>query len=659
MNGPATTVVRFADLVELLAANARDDRSVTFIDGERDRRPCSFARLRQRAIAMLGALQRRGARPGGFVVLYLNDNERLLEMFWACLLGGIVPVPLATGGSDEHRLKLFRVLAKLDRAWVYVDAPSRERLDAFAPLHGFGADWNAVGGRLLMPGSLDLTGAPGAVRIPQPDDTAFIQFSSGSTGEPKGIVLTHANLCTNTAAIAAGAAFTDADIALSWMPLTHDMGLIGFHLAMLGAGVSHMIMRTDLFARRPMLWLELATQGRCTLLCSPNFGYQHYLKQAEGRPPHDVDLSAVRLIFNGAEPISAEVCRRFDATMRRHGLGPNRMFPVYGLAEASLAVSFPSLGAPMRTVWLDRASLGIGKRAERVPAGRVGASEFVLCGRGVPWCEIAITDPAGVPLEDGTFGHIRIRGDNVTPGFHGDPQATAAVRSADGWFDTGDLGVFIDGELVIGGRAKELIILNGQNVYPHDLERIAETVPGIEANRIVAGGVRHLQDDVEALALFVLNREPLPVFAELAARLRRTVAAQSGLDATYVVPVSRIPKTTSGKLQRYTLVHSFEAGEFADPLAELDILSAAQNVTVAGAPEGSTVARLVAVCRRTVPGAGVAPDTNLLEINLNSLSLARIHEAIDREYPQRIDVTDLFEYPTLDALAAFLDRHAV
>lgn len=641
----------------ILPADVREDRQITFIEGENEQRTMSFRRLRQRAIGTLGALQRRGVQRGDAVILFIADNERFLEMFWACVLGGIVAVPLAPGNADEHWRKLLRVFAQLDRAWVGIDAPALERFDGFVAANGLTDQGQPLRARTLLIGGLDVTGEPGAPVTPQPSDLAFIQYSSGSTGDPKGVTLTHRNLMTNIAAIIEGAAFTDKDSVMSWMPLSHDMGLIGFHLTQLASGIEHAIMRTELFARRPLLWLDLASQRRCTVLCSPNFGYQHYLKQYAHRSPTGLDLSPVRLIFNGAEPISAEVCRRFMQTMAPHGLKASAMFAVYGLAEASLAVSFSPREAPLGTVVVDPTRLRIGEPVpqEALNGGRV--TELVTVGQPVRGVELRIADDAGKPLSDGLLGHLLIRGDNVTAGYYRDPVRSAELVSADGWLNTGDLGFIWEGQLVIAGREKDLVIINGQNHYPHDLERIAAEVEDIDANRVAAAGVRSPSADTEELAFFVIHRSSIPDFLPKVIELRRKILQQTGLDAVHVIPVRQIPKTTSGKLQRYALATAFEQGEFDADRAEIERLLEQRNVAEvrSGTP---TAQRLQQICAGFVTDRPLTPQTNLLEIDLNSLTLARIHEAIEREYPQRVQVTDLFDYPTLEQLAQFLDTTA-
>jgi acyl-CoA synthetase (AMP-forming)/AMP-acid ligase II len=653
-----SSVSRFPTLPAALHANLREDRQLVFIDGEDDQRALSLAGLHRRARRLLGALQRKGVREGEALILFINDNERFLEMFWACVLGGIVPVPIAVGISDEHRRKLFRVFAQFDRAWVYSDARTLDRMEAFAAAQGLDREHQRLRERTLQLGALDLDGGEGREAAVRPEDIAFIQYSSGSTREPKGVVLTHRNITANLESIRAAGRFGEQDVALSWMPLTHDMGLIGFHLNMLACGMTHAVMRTELFARRPLLWLSKASELRATVLCAPNFGYQHYLRQYEAKRPTGLDLSAVRLIFNGAEPISAALCARFTQALAPQGLRAASMFPVYGLAEASLAVSFPEPGAALRVVQVDRASLEAGRPVRVVPPDAAQAAALVCLGRAVPGTEVRIGDGAGQAVEEGVLGRVLIRGDNVTAGYFRDEDATRAAQAGDGWLDTGDLGFLLDGELVIAGRAKDVIFVNGQNWYPHDLEGIAEQVDGVETNKVVAVGAHDRRRDAEALIVFALHRGPLEAFVPLARELRRVLNLQTGLALSYVLPLTRIPKTTSGKLQRHLLARAFENGEFD---AQIEALAPFLDEPVPpadpaqAAPE-STLASLTAICARIVPGKLIAPDANLFEINLSSLVQARLHEAIDEAYPGRLDVMDLFDHPSLNELARFLDR---
>ena len=391
------------------------------------------------------------------------------------------------------------------------------------------------------------------------------------------MVLTHGNILANWRGATEAAGFNEHDVSLSWMPLTHDMGLIGFHLVMFANRVHAHLMPTELFIRRPLLWLQLAARVRATILCSPNFGYKHYLKVLGERGVEGLDLSAVRLIFNGAEPISVELCEEFLTRLAPAGLARNAMYPVYGLAEASLAVSFPPVGAPLRIIALDRQRMNAGDPVQLVAPDDRQALRLVSEGRAIPYCRVRITDGQDRELPEGRIGHVHITGENVTRGYFEDPAANAAAFTADGWLRTGDLGLAHGSDLYISGRAKEIIFVNGQNYYPHDLETIAQRAPGLELGKVVAAGVRARGAETEQLVVFVLHRGGLTEFLPLAAQVARLINEQTGLEVAEVVPVKRIPKTTSGKIQRHLLEESYADGEFAAELAELAALRAAQR----------------------------------------------------------------------------------
>jgi acyl-CoA synthetase (AMP-forming)/AMP-acid ligase II/aryl carrier-like protein len=428
------------------------------------------------------------------------------------------------------------------------------------------------------------------------------------------------------------------------------MGLIGFFIMMFANGMQLNIMPTDLFIRRPLLWTALAARKRATLLSSPNFGFRHYLKVLGDRPAPADDLSAVRYIFNGAEPINVALCGEFLERMRPTGLRRSAMFPVYGLAEASLAVSFPAPDGEYRSLVLDRATLAVGRPAREAPRGAPGAVEFICEGRAIPFCELRVVDDADAPLPERHVGHVQIRGENVTPGYFDAPDVNAASFTADGWLRTGDLGLVDRGELVITGRAKEIIFVNGQNYYPHDIEAIAERAAGLELGKVAAAGCRPAGAETDELTLFVLHRGPLEEFVPVAAEITRLVNEHAGLEVSHVVPVKRIPKTTSGKIQRVSLEESFLAGEFAAEMAELRRLREAAHPHLHDPADGLE-RRLKAIVDDALPGRRVEVDDNLFEIGASSLTLIQIHEQIDREFPGLVDLTELFDHPTVALLA--------
>ena len=643
-------------LIDVLESNRRVDRNVRHLIGEHEERVVPYAELYERAVGILWHLQKLGAQRGDKLIVFLNDNEQFLDGFWAALAGGIVPVPLAVDIADEHRHKLLRIAKRLGDPFLYTDRKNLERLKAFAATVGEGPTFAKLERRAFVVDDLEDISQAGRTVQPGPDDVAFIQFSSGSTSEPKGVVLTHRNILANTRGATVAANFNEGDVSLSWMPLTHDMGLIGKHLFMLANRIENLLMPTELFIRRPLLWTTFATRYGATVLSSPNFGYRHYLKVLGERPLDGVDLSRVRVIFNGAEPISVELCDEFVARLAPRGLRKSAMFPVYGLAEATLAVSFPALGTEYSSITVDRHRLGVGESARAVEASHRDALALMAVGRPIPGTEVRIAAEDRSALPDGTVGHLLIRGENVTKGYYELPEVNARTITPDGWLDTGDLGLVRDGHLYITGRAKEIIFVNGQNYYPHDLEAIAQRASGLELGKVVATGCRPRGAETDELTIFVLHRGDLAEFLPVAAEVSRLVNEHAGLEVAHVVPVKRIPKTTSGKIQRVALETAFVDGEFDVEMAELRRLREAAASAGDGVAAGGGVAgRLRAIVENALPGRQIGVEDNLFEIGASSLTLIQIHEEIDKVYPNLVDLTELFDYPTIAQLSAHLE----
>jgi acyl-CoA synthetase (AMP-forming)/AMP-acid ligase II/acyl carrier protein len=645
-----------ATLVDLLENNRSVDREVCYVGGENLERRLPYAEVHARALGILHHLQAMGARPGDKLIIWLSNNEQFLDAFWAAVCGGIVPVPLAVGINDEHRHKLLRVARRLGAPLLYTDAKNLQRLESLSAQVGESALFASLKARSFLVDSITDISRAGKLHRATPDDLAMIQFSSGSTSEPKGVMLTHGNLMANCEAVTAVSKLCATDVSLSWMPLTHDMGLIGFYLMQFANRVQINLMPTDLFVRRPLLWLQIASRKRVTITCSPNFGYRHFLKVLGDRGLEGTDLSSIRLIFNGAEPISVQLCDEFIKALDHTGLDRRAMYPVYGLAEASLAVTLPEINSGYRWIRANRHRLNVGKKIELNPPEAEDSLALVCVGRAIPSNEVRVADDMRAGLADGCVGHILIRGPSVTRGYYGDPVATTEAFDTEGWLDTGDLGVLHEGELYITGRTKEIIVLNGQNYYPYDLENIAQRAPGLELGKVIVAGVRRPGVQSEELVVFVLHRGGMAEFVSTAQAVSRLVNEHTGLEVARVIPVRRIPKTTSGKVQRHVLERAHINGDFDSEIAELEKLIGARDRDRGSNLVGSELeSRLQILCETVLPGRRIDIDDNLFEIGASSLKLIEIHENIGRDFPGLIDLTEIFDHPTIAKLAKHIE----
>ncbi|MDH3710569.1 MAG: AMP-binding protein, partial [Cyclobacteriaceae bacterium] len=369
----------------------------------------------------------------------------------------------------------------------------------------------------------------------------------------------------------------------------------------------------------------------------------------------DWDLAHLRLILNGAEPISADLCRAFLTRMEAFGLSNQVMFPVYGLAEACLAVTFPQPGNDFSTTLVNRFKLRVGDPVELVPVDSPHALELVKVGSPVLHCEVNICNDQGAELPDMTVGHILISGKNVTSGYYQADQINEQMITSLG-LDTGDLGFIQDGQLVVCGRSKDILFFNGQNYYPHDLEFALEDLPGMELGKAVVCGATHPGHQDERPVVFALYKGDIKDFAHMIPQVRQKLNEYAGLEVNTVIPVRQIPKTTSGKVQRYQLAAQYSEGAFQEVEEKIEeILNRGKAANTA--KEANTVeSTLLAICQEFLEDKSIGINDNLFEMGTSSLVLTQIHDKIDEIWPGKLELTDYFDYPTIAELAQYLDE---
>ena len=628
------------------------NKGITFLKSELEVEFLSYSDLKILSLKCLKNLQSKGMKAGDAVVFQIEDNKRFLTAFWACILGGIIPVPVTIASQPRYQEKLLKILQTLNRPFMIAEKNNLlkeliNNVDKNTDLIRF------LQKNCLLFHELECDAGYGEIHDVQTRDIAFIQYSSGSTGDPKGVVLTHENLLTNIRAIKKCSASSDTDSFLNWMPLTHDMGLIGFHLSSFFTNINQFIMSPSLFIRKPLFWIKAASDYKVTILSSPNFGYKHLLKFYHPEETYNWDLSQVRLIFNGAEPISLDVIREFSNVMEQYKLKRNVVYPVYGMAEASLGVTFPIPGEDLISYNLDRMSLKMDQEVRFIPETDMAkAITFVDVGYPIDNCAVRIVNKDNKILEDNTIGQIQIKGENVTKGYYNNENATRDVLSEDGWLSTGDLGFLKKGRLIVTGRLKEIIFINGQNFYSHDIEQIAEACLGIHSMNIFACSITNTEDQKDDIAIFIKYNKSLDEFLPLITKLKGYLFQCVGIDIKEILPVKQIPKTTSGKKQRFILKEMFENGEFNDLSRQVHEKMAL--VAEAGnkrAPETGMEETLLEICKNVTGNNNIGMDNNFFEMGVDSLTGAIIISRINKEMKAELELSDLFENPTLRQLS--------
>ena len=544
----------------------------------------TFGALRAEAIAVARGLLGRGVEPDQTVALMLPTGREYLGAFFGVLYARAVPVPIyppvRLSQVEDHLKRHARILANAASVLIITVAqakPLAMLLRAAAP-----SLKDIVTEPELVAQAGRAAGAPAApLSPPQAGDLAFIQYTSGSTGEPKGVALSHANLLANVRAMGRALEASSDDVFVSWLPLYHDMGLIGACMGSLAYGMLFVLMSPLSFLSEPARWLRAISRHGGTLSGGPNFAYELVAARVAERDLEGVDLSSWRLAFNGAEPVNPDTLEKFAARFAGRGFRRSALAPVYGLAESSLGVSFPPLGRGPLIDHLDPADFWQARRAVPVPAGTPGALRIPGCGHAFPGHEIRIVDAHGDELPERHVGRLQFKGPSVMQGYYGNPEATARVL-AGGWCDSGDFAYLAGGEVFITGREKDLIIRGGRNIYPYDIEQAVGALAGVRKGCVAVFGVPDTASGTERLVVLAETRaRDAEARAALVARINQAAIEVTGLppDEVVLAPPHTVLKTSSGKIRRAACREVYRSGAIGRGGAPL----ALQLARVAGA----------------------------------------------------------------------------
>ncbi|HMR32516.1 MAG TPA: fatty acyl-AMP ligase [Geminicoccaceae bacterium] len=559
----------FSTLAEGLDYAARGDTGMNFYSPRGDLvRVLSYRELRERAVDLAGRLTASKLRRGDRVAVIAETNADFLIFFFGCQYAGLVPVPLPLsinfGGRDAYEARLRGMLMA---AGARAAVASEELIGALR----MAAARTAVS-LVGTPAEFYALPAGGGVLQPlQGHEACYIQYSSGSTSFPRGVLVTQRAITANARSIAEdGIALRSGDRCVSWLPLYHDMGLVGCCLTPVLTQITVDYLASTSFARRPLVWLKLISQNRGTISFGPTFGYELCARRAATADIAGLDLSSWRVAGIGGEMIRPSALREFEERFGGAGFRASAFVPSFGLAEATLAVTFSGLGRGVRVDTVERGD-AIERQRLALPAaansddGARRTRSFVICGKPMKGYAVEIRDEHNRSMAERRIGRVCIQGPSLMSGYFRNPDATRAVTTADGWLDTGDLGYLVDGELVVTGRSKDLIIFSGRNIWPQDIEWAVEHVEGVRRGDVAAFAVTG-DDDMEKVVVVAECRVTDP---DSLRALRREIAATvhrvAGVDGEIVLaPPRSLQFTTSGKLSRAAARQSYVDGEIRD-----------------------------------------------------------------------------------------------
>lgn len=560
-------IADFPTLVEALEYAAKGLRGVNFYSARGDLVDAvPYSEIRDRAEIVGRRLTAAGFKPGDRVALVADTSAKFVEYFMGCQYASVLPVPLplptSFGGREGYVTQLALQLKSCDAGAVIGPAEMVELMEQAAE----GLTPRFVGSHEDFP---TFAAELGELKLPSEQDVAYLQYSSGSTRFPHGIVVTHESLMANcSGSCTYGVSLRDDDRCVTWLPFYHDMGLVGTFLTAVTTQVSVDFLATEDFARRPLTWLKLITRNRGTISFGPTFGYDIVERRVGKEALSELDLSSWRIAGCGADMIRPDVLDRFCNTFGKAGFRRTTFVPSYGLAECTLAVSFMAnnTGIQVDLVSEEMLAGGEGSMLSNRATGRLagqnaGYREVVNCGRPLPEYELDVRTQSGVVLEERQVGRIFLRGKSVMKEYFRDPEATREVLSEDGWLSTGDMGYMLNGDLYIVGRVKDMIIVNGRNHWPQDIEWAAEQVEGVRNGDIAAISIPGENSEETAAVLVQCRLRDTEERTLLLKAVKAKIQKTTGINCLVaLVPPRALPRTSSGKLSRAKARTQFLSG---------------------------------------------------------------------------------------------------
>ncbi|MEX2304498.1 MAG: AMP-binding protein [Bryobacterales bacterium] len=558
--------VSAATLTEVLDWHAQKhpDRPHIVLWDEPREPAISYRALADDARAVARGLLARGFEPGARAALMLPTGKDFFHAFFGILYAGGIPVPIYPPARlsqlEEHLRRQVRILENAGVS-VLVTVPEARTAAAFLKSHVRGLRWVETTGKLRSEGeSRERAAGPAGCG---PESIALLQYTSGSTGDPKGVTLTHANLLANIRAFGERLNIDSTDVCISWLPLYHDMGLIGTWLGSVYFGGPIVIFSPLTFLARPEQWLWAVHRHRGTISAAPNFAFELCLRKIDDRDIEGLDLSSWRWLLNGAEPVSPQTIQRFSERFAKFGLRPEAMAPVYGMAENSVALTIPPAGRPPIIDRIDREAMTHRGEARPATPGDTNALEFVACGSPLRGHQVRIVDSLGREVEDRRQGRLQFRGPSATQGYYRNEAASRQLIDGQ-WLNSGDLAYISGGEIYLTGRSKDMIIRAGRNLYPHELEEAIGKIDGVRKGCVAVFASTDAAAGTERVVILAETRLTSETGQQALRRRIEDAAAElleSAPDEVVLAPPQTVPKTSSGKIRRSAARQLYESGQ--------------------------------------------------------------------------------------------------
>ncbi|WP_016949098.1 SDR family NAD(P)-dependent oxidoreductase [Anabaena sp. PCC 7108] len=553
-------------------ATRSKNQGITYISAKGEKEFQTYTSLLEEAKCILSGLRNQGLQPGQRVILQISSLRDYFPTLWGCILGGIQPVTVAVAPTYTEK---NAVINKLYNTWELLEHPcilasnilveALENLGSLLPLPEL---------KICSVAELKNYSPTSEFYPSRSDEVAFLQLTSGSTGVPKCIQETHQGIIAHIHAAKQFNGYATEDISLNWLPVDHVVPILTCHFKDTYLGCQQVEVETAVILANPLKWLDLMEEYRVSHSWSPNFGFKLISEALAKTPGNNWDLSSVKFLMNAGEQVTPKVVREFLNSVAPFGISSQVMQPAFGMAEVCTCMTYQNQFNEQTDIYRIKKS-SVGAQLEQTTDYSVDVIEFTDLGCPVPGVQIRITDDKNSLLPEGVIGRFQIKGKVVTPGYLNNPQANAEAFVGDGWFNSGDLGFILNGHLVLTGREKELIIINGANYYCYEVEDIVNSIAGVVPTYAGACAFSNQQTGTEGLAIFFSpEKTDSQLYLSVIQDIRKEVASQLGITPTYLIPIERqeFPKTTSGKIQRSLLKQKLESGDFSSLIQDIDIL---------------------------------------------------------------------------------------